>query len=64
MLVNHPEHTEEIHFNNKTRQTIHRVVYSEQGNWWHKKTADGRYYIINPDSVLFIRIYDEPKKTE
>lgn len=55
-------HDEEIHFDNKTRQTIHDVDFSEQGNWWHKRTKDGRYYIFNPDRILFIRVYEKPVK--
>lgn len=62
MKLKHKIWTEEIHFDNKTRQTIYDVIYSEQGNWWHKKTKDGRYYIINPDKVLFVRIYDGEHK--
>lgn len=60
MLVNDDKpHTEEIHFIDGSRQTIKQVVFSEQGQWWHKKTVDGRYYIINPKNVLFIRVYDD-----
>lgn len=62
MLKNHEVHDEEIHFDNKTRQTLKGVVFSEQGNWWHKKTLDGRYYIINPDKVLFVKIFNEREK--
>ena len=51
-------HTEEVHFSDGSRQTIKQVVSSEMGQWWHKKTVDGRYYILNPDKILFVRVYD------
>lgn len=48
---------EEIHFDNGTRQTIYHVIHIEQGNWWHIFTKDGRYYIINPEHILFVRVF-------
>lgn len=59
MLLKSKSHDEEVHFNNGTRQTIRNIVSSEQGTWWHKKTKDGRYYIINPDKILFVRVYEK-----
>ena len=58
LLDSKKPHDEEIHFDNKTRQTIKKVVFSEQGVFWHKKTEDGRYYILNPDKILFVRVYE------
>jgi hypothetical protein len=58
MLLKGNIHTEEIHFNDGSRQTLKNVCFSEQGSWWHKKTTDGRYYIINPKKVLFVRVYE------
>lgn len=49
--------TQEVHFDNGTRQTIYKVVHIEQGNWWHIFTEDGRYYIVNPAHILFVRVY-------
>ena len=59
MLLKSKYHDEEIHFVNGTRQTLKNVCDSEQGNWWHKRTKDGRYYIVNPDKILFVRIYEK-----
>lgn len=64
MLLKTKHHDEEIHFDNGTRQTLKSVCFSEQGNWWHKKTTDGRYYILNPDKILFVRVYEKDDKNE
>lgn len=60
MLINKNIHNEEIHFVDGSRQTIRNVVFSEKGEWWHKKTKEGGYYIINPDKILFVKINEVP----
>lgn len=58
MLTKGKYWTEEVHFVDGSRQTLKGVVLSEQGQWWHKRTQDGRYYILNPDKILFVRVYE------
>lgn len=56
MLVEQP-FTQEVHFDNGTRQTIRDITLIEQGTWWHVQTKDKRYYILNPEHILFVRVY-------
>jgi len=52
--------TQEIHFNDGTRQTIYDIIHIEQGAWFHIFTKDGGYYITNPKNILFVKVFGEP----
>ncbi len=51
--------TQELHFVDGSRQTIYDIVHIEQGNWYHIFTKKEEYYIINPDKILFVKIFGE-----
>lgn len=62
-MIIKPPHIQEICFINKTKITLKNVEKIESGNWFHVLANGGREYIINPDNVLFVKVYPS-KKTD
>lgn len=52
-----PPHDQQIHFDNGTTRWIRSVVKIEQSNWFHIINKDGVEHIINPQHILFIKVY-------
>lgn len=59
-----PPHTQEIVFNNKTKITLHNVEKIEAGNWFHIVANGGKEYIINPDNILYTKVYRDGQPTD
>ena len=51
--------TQEIHFNDGSRQTIYNIIHIEKGDWFHIFTEDGGYFITNPKNILFVKVFGE-----
>ena len=49
--------TQEITFDNRTKLTLRDVEKIEMGNWTHIIANGGKEYIINPDHILFVKVY-------
>ena len=58
MFIKTP-HSQEIHFDNGSSRWVHNVVQIEQGKWYHLMTGESIEHIINPDRIVFIRVYKE-----
>jgi len=52
-----PPHDQEIHFDNNTIRYIRNIIKVESGAWTHIVTEEGVEHIINPDRVLWVRVY-------
>jgi hypothetical protein len=60
MRIGFPQ-IQEIQFDNGRRLLLHNVTRIEQGNMTHITAFDGKEYIINPNRVLFIKVYPTDK---
>lgn len=60
-MIIKPPHIQEITFDNKTKITLRDVQKIEMGNWTHIVANGGKEYIINPDRILFIKVYKSNK---
>ena len=52
---------QEIHFENGSRRRTDNVVDVWQGEWYHIYTKDGQEFIINPDKVLYVKVWTNKK---
>ena len=53
-----PPNDQQIFFKDGSERWIRNVVRIERGKWFHLMTQQGIEYIIPPDSVQFIRVYE------
>lgn len=49
---------QQLFFKNGSQRWVRNVVHIEKGEWFHLITEQGIEYIIPPDNVLFIRVYE------
>lgn len=48
---------QEITFDNRTKLTLRQVEKIEMGNWTHIIANGGKEYIVNPERILFVKVY-------
>jgi len=53
--------TQEITFDNRTKLTLREVEKIEMGNWTHIIANGGKEYIVNPERILFVKVYKNNK---
>ena len=52
-----PPHDQQIHFDNDTTRWIRGVKKIEQGAWFHIIDREEVEHIINPERILFVKVY-------
>lgn len=56
-MLNKIPHTQEVTFDNRTKLTLRNVEKIEMGNWTHIIANGGKEYIVNPERILFVKVY-------
>ena len=60
MRIGFPQ-IQEIQFDNGRRLLLKNVTEIEQGNFTHITAFNGKEYIVNPNKILFIKVYPGDK---